>query len=62
MKIGDTTIKTGSVTYVTGVDVPTIVGTRIETPIQGILSITIDGSGATNGAVYVHSLAYDIVQ
>lgn len=62
MKIGDTTIKTGSVTYVTGVDVPTIVGTRVETPIQGILSITIDGSGATNGAVYVHSLAYDLVQ
>jgi endonuclease I len=62
MKIGDTTIASGTVTHPSGVDVPATVGARVETPLSGILMLTINGSGATNGAVYIHSLAYDLVQ
>lgn len=61
LTIGNTTIASGSVTRPSGADGPVSVGTEIETPINGILKLTINGSGATQGSIIVHSLAYNAI-
>jgi len=62
VKIGAQTVASGSVTRVSGTTTaPEIIGGSLATPIQGILSITIDGSGASAGAIYIHTLAYHTV-
>jgi len=59
MQIGGTTIASGTVTRTSGVTTgPEIVGASLDIPISGALTMIINGSGATNGAIYIYSLAY----
>lgn len=50
----------GSYKRESGTDAPYTVWGSWATPVTGILSITISGTGAAAGAVYLHSLAYNV--
>ena len=56
MYVGETLIASGTFTRESA---PTILGDGFES-LTGSLRIVIDGSGAESGAIYIHSLAYNI--
>ena len=55
--VGDTIVDSGTFTRETTVS---IIGNRFKSS-TGKIKIVIDGSGAENGAIYIHSLAYNVV-
>ena len=58
IEVGTTTVSSGTIAYdSTG---PVTVGANFAT-ITGVITITINGTGASNGAVYVHTLAFNAI-
>ena len=61
IKVGSTTVYSGSITRTSGTSTgPEVVGASISAT-SGKVSITINGSGASTGAIYVHTLAFNVV-
>ena len=61
IKVGSETVYSGSITRTSGVTTaPEVVGASFSTK-SGVVSIIVNGSGATNGAIYVHTLAFNVV-
>ena len=61
IKVGSDTVYSGSITRTSGMTTaPEVVGASFENK-TGTISIIINGSGATNGAIYVHTLAFNVV-
>ena len=60
--VGETVVSSGTITRIKNVTVaPEVVGSSFET-ISGKVKIVISGSGATNGAIYIHTLAFNEVK
>ena len=61
MKVGNTIVATGSITRTSGVTTgPEVVGASF-TELTGKVTITINGSGAQTGAIYLHTVAFNEV-
>ena len=61
MKVGSTIVASGSITRVSGVATgPEVVGGSF-LDMQGKITIIINGDGATNGAIYLHTVAFNEV-
>lgn len=59
IKVGDTTVSTNTITRISGTTIaPEVVGASFAST-SGKVKIIINGSGATNGAIYVHTLAFN---
>ena len=60
--VGETVVSSGTITRIKNVTAaPEVVGSSFET-ISGKVKIVISGSGATNGAIYSHTLAFNEVK
>ncbi len=61
MKVGNTVVAEGSITRTSGVTTgPEVVGASF-TELTGKVTITINGSGAQTGAIYLHTVAFNEV-
>ena len=60
LKVGNDVVASGSITRVTGATGPEVVGDSFP-ELTGKITIIINGSGAANGAVYIHTLAFNEV-
>ena len=60
IQVNGVTVSQKSISRVTGDSAPVVVGSAFETT-TGKVKIIIDGTGATNGAIYVHTLAFNVV-
>ena len=62
IKVGDTIICNKSITRVSGVTTaPEVVGDSFAT-LTGKVTIIINGTGASSGAIFVHTLAFNVVE
>lgn len=61
LSISDIVLVSSSYARPSGSDAPTTIGASLETPVTGKLTLTINGTGASSGAVYIYSLAYNLV-
>ena len=61
IKVGEQTVYSGSITRTSGVTTaPEVVGNSFSS-LTGKVTIIVNGTGATNGAVYVHTIAFNTV-
>lgn len=60
MYVGEQLVKEGSITRNSSTTGPEVVGSSFSS-INGRIKIIIDGSGARNGAIYIHTLAYNAI-
>jgi endonuclease I len=61
IKVGDQVWLSGTISRNSSTTGPEIVGGFKSTPINGQIQIIINGSGATSGAIYMKSLAYNAI-